>query len=112
MDRDILDKRVPGRIPVRENQNAHSTLVNRNVTVAGHRTSLRLEPMMWASLESVCRREGVSLHEFVTGIDQTRQQSSLTAAIRVGLLIYFQNAATEDGHRHAGHGLPVTSFGA
>jgi predicted DNA-binding ribbon-helix-helix protein len=81
-----------------------STLVNRNVTVAGHRTSIRLEPAMWDALHEVCRREGLSLHTLVTRIAARRAQSSLTAGIRVFLLIYFQAAATEDGHLRAGHG--------
>lgn len=81
-----------------------STLINHNVTVAGHRTSIRLEPAMWMALQEICRREAKSLHELVTEIAQERQQSTLTAAIRVSLLTYFRAAATEEGHRRAGHG--------
>jgi predicted DNA-binding ribbon-helix-helix protein len=89
-----------------------STLVNRNVTVNGRRTSMRLEPAMWDALQQICRREGKKLTELVTEIDRSRQESSLTAAIRVYLLLYFSAAATDEGHRLAGHGslpyrLPV-----
>ena len=82
-----------------------STLVNRNVTVAGRRTSMRLEPAMWEALQQICRREDKSLNELVTEIDRQRIESSLTAAIRVSLLRYFCAAATDEGHRLAGHGL-------
>jgi predicted DNA-binding ribbon-helix-helix protein len=81
-----------------------STLVNRNVTVGGHRTSVRLEPAMWHALQEVCAREHVSLHAAVSVIAEARSESSLTSAIRAYLLCYFQSAATEDGHRDAGHG--------
>ncbi len=87
-----------------------STLINRNVTVAGRRTSMRLEPAMWEALQHLCSREGKSLKELVTEIDRQRSESSLTAAIRVFLLRYFCAAATDEGHRLAGHGdLGITS---
>ena len=81
-----------------------STLVNRNVTVAGHRTSIRLEPAMWEALRQICEREHKPCNELVTEIDRQRVESSLTAAIRVYLLRYFSAAATDEGHRLAGHG--------
>jgi len=81
-----------------------STLVNRNVTVAGHRTSIRLEPAMWDALRQICERERKPCNELVTEIDRQRVESSLTAAIRVYLLRYFSAAATDEGHRLAGHG--------
>jgi predicted DNA-binding ribbon-helix-helix protein len=81
-----------------------STLVTRNVTVAGHRTSIRLEPAMWDALTRVCERERQTMNELVTGIARSRNQSTLTAAIRVFLLTYYQQAATDEGHRLAGHG--------
>lgn len=85
-----------------------STLVNRNVTVEGHRTSIRLEPAMWHALAMVCQRENKTLNELVTMIARNRNQSTLTAAIRVFLLTYFQAAATDEGHLRAGHGIART----
>lgn len=82
-----------------------STLVNRNVFIGHHRTSIRLEPAMWDALAEICRREDMSLHEICGLIDARRQASSLTAAIRVFALAYFRAAATEDGHASSGHGL-------
>ena len=82
-----------------------STLRSGNVTVAGRRTSIRLEPAMWQALGEISAREGKTMHELVTQIERGRAQSSLTAAIRVFLLDYFRAAATEEGHRRAGHRL-------
>jgi predicted DNA-binding ribbon-helix-helix protein len=72
-----------------------STLINRNVKVAGHRTSVRLEPAMWDALHQVCEREQKSLNDVVTEIARDQVESSLTAAIRVYLMSYFRAAATQ-----------------
>jgi predicted DNA-binding ribbon-helix-helix protein len=76
----------------------------RNVTVAGKRTSVRLEPEMWDALQEITLRQGITLHQLCTEIARQRGVSSLTAAIRAYALAYFRAAATERGHRAAGHG--------
>lgn len=81
-----------------------STLINRNVTVAGHRTSMRLEPSMWEALEKICRREHKTIHQLCSDVDLRRFESTLTAALRAFIVVYFRVAATEDGHIRAGHG--------
>ncbi len=84
---------------------AVSALVSRSVTVDGHRTSVRLEPVMWTGLQEICRRERSNLHEICSLIAALcAPDSSLTAAIRVFIMAYFRAAATDDGHRRAGHG--------
>ncbi|MCA8908335.1 MAG: ribbon-helix-helix domain-containing protein [Rhodospirillaceae bacterium] len=70
-----------------------STLLSRNITVDGHRTSIRLEPEMWEALDEICRREALSIHDFCSLVDQQRCASSLTAAVRVALLTYFREAS-------------------
>lgn len=85
-----------------------STLVNKNVVVAGHRTSIRLEPAMWEKLQEIGVREKKNRSEVVTVIDRQRKESSLTSAIRVYLLMYYVAASSESGHRAVGHGqLPA-----
>lgn len=84
---------------------AGSTLAIRNVTIAGRRTSVRLEPEMWAAMGEICERENRSPHQICSRISERKHpQSSLTAAIRVFIMAYFRAAATEEGHRRAGHG--------
>ena len=61
---------------------------------------------MWRALRDISAREGKTIHTLVTEIERGRDQSSLTAAIRVFLLDYFRAAATEEGHRRAGHPPP------
>lgn len=82
------------------------TLVSRNITVGGHRTSARLEPDMWDALSEICRRERMDKHTLCTLISRRKHpETSLTAAIRVFIMAYFRAAATEEGHSLAGHGL-------
>ena len=95
---------VPSRAP-----RGVSTLINRNVFIGRHRTSIRLEPAMWDALGEICRREQMNLHEVCSLIDSRRLASSLTAAIRVFTLSYFRAAATEEGHASTGHGVLYAS---
>ncbi len=82
-----------------------STLVSRNITVLGRRTSVRLEPEMWSALREIARREDCKIHDICSLIHlRKNQDTSLTAAIRVFLMLYYRAAATEEGHRRAGHG--------
>lgn len=82
-----------------------STLVSRNITVNGKRTSVRLEPEMWRALKEIATRENCSTHELCSLIAfRKNKRTSLTAAIRVFLMLYFRAATTEDGHGRAGHG--------
>lgn len=105
MRRSVLAQRAHSGFKARLGGSHESTLRSGNVTVAGRRTSIRLEPAMWQALREIGAREGKTMHALVTEIERRRAQSSLTAAIRVFLLDYFRAAATEEGHRRAGHRL-------
>ena len=82
-----------------------SRLVNRNVTSTNGRTSMRLEPELWSALEEICHREMMTLADLVKSIERRGHPGGRTSAVRVFVLTYFRNAASEDGHRQAGHGL-------
>lgn len=83
-----------------------SRLVNRNVVAERGRTSIRLEPELWDALQEICRREQVGLGELVRRIEQAGGSAGgRTSAVRVYVMSYFREAATEEGHRRAGHGL-------
>jgi predicted DNA-binding ribbon-helix-helix protein len=56
---------------------------------------------MWNALHEICAREGRSVHEICSEIDRQRNQSGLTAGVRVYILTYFREAATEEGHARA-----------
>ena len=86
-------------------QPGQSSLVSRNVTIFGRRTSIRLEPEMWTALNNIAERENCSVHD-ICSLVYVRKSSltSLTAAIRVFLMLYYKAAANDVGHREAGHG--------
>jgi len=62
---------------------------------------MRLEPELWDALGEICGREGMPLGELVRRVEG---RSGRTSAVRVYTLAYFREAATEEGHRLAGHG--------
>jgi len=82
----------------------NSRLQSRNVTVEGHRTSLRLEQDVWGALEEICVRENMNIHEMCSLVERRRKGSSRTAAVRAFILGYFREAASDSGHVRAGHG--------
>jgi predicted DNA-binding ribbon-helix-helix protein len=84
-----LPRRAPRkRLPVA------SSLVIRNIVVAGRRTSVRLEPVMWEALLEIARQQETNVNQLVTEIDRQRNSSSLTAAIRVYIVDFYRAAAS------------------
>jgi predicted DNA-binding ribbon-helix-helix protein len=66
--------------------------VKRSVTVAGHRTSLSLEPEFWEALKQVARRDGRTVSGLIGEIDAARGQRNLSSAVRVFVLERALNA--------------------
>ncbi|MDB5718879.1 MAG: aryl-sulfate sulfotransferase [Sphingomonas bacterium] len=63
--------------------------VKRSITIAGHSTSISLEPIFWTALVRAAEEEGVPLSAIVARIDADRirapQPANLASAIRVWL---------------------------
>ncbi len=72
--------------------------VKRSVMIAGHSTSITLEPIFWDALIDAARTEAVPLNALVARIDADRAASddlpNLASAIRVWL---FRRARGEFG---------------
>lgn len=60
--------------------------LKRSLTIAGHRTSLSLEPEFWEALHQAAGARGTSPSALVSEIDQTRGSRNLSSAVRVWLL--------------------------
>ena len=64
--------------------------VKRSVLIAGHATSVSLEPMFWRALDQAAREAGVPVNALVARIDAERLNAqrppNLTSAIRQWLL--------------------------
>lgn len=81
--------------------------VCRNVNVNGRRTSLRLEAPVWEGLNEIAAREKVTLADLCSRLEKQsggHGVANLTSVLRAYVLTYFRDAATEMGHRAAGHG--------
>ncbi len=59
--------------------------LKRSLTIAGHRTSLSLEPEFWQALQDVARVEKKTLASIVGEVDRARGSRNLSSAIRVWL---------------------------
>lgn len=81
----------------RNHDSALSSLVIHNIVVGNHRTSVRLEPVMWDALRDIAHRQQVTVHDLVTDIDRERTASSLTAAIRVYIVDFYRAAVLPAG---------------
>jgi len=65
-------------------------LRKRSLSLAGHATSLALEPEFWAVLEDLATARAVSLAALIAGIDAGRGTRSLASACRLAALAFVQ----------------------
>lgn len=66
-----------------------STLKTRNIEIESRRTSVRLEPQIWAILHEISENEKCTVHELCSYISSKKHpNSSLTSAIRVFVISY------------------------
>jgi predicted DNA-binding ribbon-helix-helix protein len=65
--------------------------VKRSVEIAGHKTSISLEPLFWEMLRAAAQQAGVPINALVARIDAERIKSAtppgLASAIRVWLVV-------------------------
>lgn len=70
--------------------------VKRSITIAGHPTSISLEPIFWEALEEAATRRSLPVNALVARIDVERMEAedppNLTSAIRQWL---WQNRRTD-----------------
>ncbi|WP_109150529.1 ribbon-helix-helix domain-containing protein [Azospirillum sp. TSO5] len=90
-----------------------ASLTSRTLKLSGRDVTIKLEPSYWEGLEEICRREDLTVDELCYDVrDRMEQQGrrssqagvSLANALRVFVVGYFRQAATERGHARAGHG--------
>jgi predicted DNA-binding ribbon-helix-helix protein len=66
--------------------------VKRSVKIAGHATSVTLEPEFWETLREMAEKRGQSINQMVAEIDCTRG-GNLSSAIRVFVLTELKRQA-------------------
>lgn len=78
-----------------ETTSAYHPPVKRSVAIAGHKTSISLEPIFWDMLRTAAAAEGIAIAALVARIDAERIKSStppgLASAIRVWLVRQMQD---------------------
>ncbi|WP_404403137.1 ribbon-helix-helix domain-containing protein [Pelagibacterium halotolerans] len=63
----------------------------RSLTIAGHRTSIALEPEFWDALDAIAAARGIPLTGLIEEIDESRKTANLSSAIRVTVLEWYRS---------------------
>ena len=77
--------------------NSRQPLKKRSFTIAGHRTSVALEPEFWSVLETEALRVRQTLSAFVAAIDAARGLRPLASALRLAALDFALHRKHEHG---------------
>ena len=62
----------------------------RSLSIAGHRTSIALEPEFWAALEAMAAEKAQPMASLIRDIDETRSTANLSSAARLAVLRWYQ----------------------
>ncbi len=65
----------------------------RSFSITGHRTSIALEPQFWEGLEAMASERALSLAGLVREIDENRETTNLSSAVRLAVLAYYRGQA-------------------
>jgi predicted DNA-binding ribbon-helix-helix protein len=72
-----------------------SGLIKRSFTLAGHRTSIALEPEFWDALARLAERRGQNLSALIAAADAGREpESQLASVLRVMALMTSEERRT------------------
>jgi predicted DNA-binding ribbon-helix-helix protein len=66
----------------------------RSFSIAGHRTSIALEPEFWQGLEAMAAARAMSLAGLVREIDESRDTANLSSAVRLAVLAWYRDGAS------------------
>jgi len=64
-------------------------IIKRSIDVNGRKTSVTLEDEFWEALRTIAHRKKTTLVAIVDQINQTRNKSNLSSAIRVFVLKHY-----------------------
>ncbi|RYE81815.1 MAG: aryl-sulfate sulfotransferase [Hyphomicrobiales bacterium] len=65
----------------------------RSLSIAGHRTSIALEPEFWAGLEALAEARALPLTALIREIDETRDGPNLSSSLRIAVLEFYRDKA-------------------
>jgi len=65
-------------------------MLKRSLSIAGHRTSIALEPEFWQGIDAMAAEQRLPLAALVRQIDETRDTPNLSSALRLAVLRWYQ----------------------
>ena len=65
----------------------------RSLSIAGHRTSIALEPEFWAAIELMAAAAEQPVAALIRTIDEQRTTDNLSSAVRLAVLKHYQDQA-------------------
>jgi predicted DNA-binding ribbon-helix-helix protein len=68
-------------------------LQKRSLTLAGHRTSVALEPDFWAAIEAMATERQLPVSALIREIDERREGDNLSSALRIAVLRWYRDRA-------------------
>ncbi len=84
-------------------------MICKNVKIKGHRTSLRLEQVIWDAVDDISRREDLTVHQLLTLIDNRRQGNTRTSAVRSFVVGYLRALVPKNGPQRKDTALSILS---
>lgn len=79
----------------------YAPVTKRSITIAGHATSITLEPAFWSALDAAAGEAGLPLNALIARIDAERLEAAdppnLASAIRLWLFARAGGGATAGG---------------
>lgn len=67
----------------------------RSLSIAGHRTSIALEPAFWDALTDIAAARNLSIPALIEQIDANRDSTNLSSAIRVAILNHYRQQVAD-----------------
>jgi predicted DNA-binding ribbon-helix-helix protein len=64
----------------------------RTIFIGNHRTTVRLESVMWDALTDIAEEHGKTVHDLIAEIDRNHNQANLSSAIRVHIVEHYRAA--------------------
>ena len=62
----------------------------RSLSIAGHRTSIAIEPEFWAAIEVMAAAADQPVAALIRTIDEQRTTDNLSSAVRLAVLQWYQ----------------------
>jgi predicted DNA-binding ribbon-helix-helix protein len=63
----------------------------RSISIAGHRTSIALEPEFWGGLTAMAAERHLSMAALIRSIDEARSTANLSSALRLAVLGWYRD---------------------